>query len=85
LSCVGIDKLFRHLRSQIVTSSIDESAGFDDVIFNHISANAESNQKVFFDGQIYDAFSFIVELIEKASVDIKLIDNYVDIGTTKSA
>jgi len=52
-----------------------------DVIFNHISANAESNQKVFFDGQIYDAFSFIVELIEKASVDIKLIDNYVDIDT----
>ena len=52
-----------------------------EIIFNHISANGDNNQKVFFDGQIYDAFSFIVELIEKASNDIKLIDNYVDIDT----
>jgi DNA-binding PadR family transcriptional regulator len=51
------------------------------IIFNYISANDDNNQKVFFDGQIYDAFSFIVELIEKASIDIKLIDNYVDIDT----
>ena len=41
----------------------------------------EHHQKIFYDGQIYDAFSFIVELIEKASNDIKLIDNYVDIDT----
>jgi len=52
-----------------------------DVIFDHIVANEESNQKIFFNGQIYDAFSFIVELIEKANYDIKLIDNYVDIDT----
>ena len=52
-----------------------------DVIFNHISANGESNQKIFYNGQIYDAFSFIVELIEKANNDITLIDNYVDIDT----
>ena len=52
-----------------------------DIIFNHISSNGENHQKIFFDGQIYDAFSFIVELIEKANNDIKLIDNYVDIDT----
>ena len=52
-----------------------------DIIFNHISTNEENHQKIFFDGQIYDAFSFIIELIEKASNDIKLIDNYVDIDT----
>jgi len=52
-----------------------------DIIFDHVSTNGESNQKIFYDGQIYDAFSFIVELIKKASNDIKLIDNYVDIDT----
>jgi hypothetical protein len=52
-----------------------------DIIFNNISANEESNQKIFFNGQIYDAFSFIVELIKKARTDIKLIDTYVDIDT----
>jgi len=52
-----------------------------DVIFTHISANEENNQKIFFNGQIYDAFSFIVELIKKANNDIILIDNYVNIDT----
>ena len=31
--------------------------------------------------QIYDAFSFIVELIQKAKKEIILIDNYVDVHT----
>ena len=52
-----------------------------DFIFNHISEREESNQKVFYNGQIYDAFSFIVGLVEKANTDIKLVDNYVDIVT----
>lgn len=38
-------------------------------------------QKIFFNGQIYDAFSFLVDLIKKANTRITLIDNYVDINT----
>lgn len=50
-------------------------------IFEYISEHEESSQKIFFDGQIYDAFSLIVNLIQKADKDITLIDGYVDIGT----
>lgn len=50
-------------------------------IFEHISDHQEANQKVFFDGQIYDAFSLIVSLIQKADNEITLIDGYVDVGT----
>lgn len=50
-------------------------------IFEYISQHEESKQKVFFDGQIYDAFSLLVELISRAEQSIVLIDNYVDIGT----
>ncbi|NCE97874.1 ORF6N domain-containing protein [Emergencia sp. 1XD21-10] len=50
-------------------------------IFEYISEHEESNQKVFFDGQIYDAFSLIVSLIQKADKEITLIDGYVDVGT----
>lgn len=32
-------------------------------IFEYISEHEKSNQKIFFDGQIYDAFSLIVSLI----------------------
>lgn len=50
-------------------------------IFEYISEHEESSQKVFFDGQIYDAFSLIVSLIQKAKKEITLIDGYVDVGT----
>lgn len=49
-------------------------------VFNYIATNTEVKQNIFFDGQIYDAFSFIVELIGKAKKEIVLIDNYVDIN-----
>lgn len=50
-------------------------------IFNYISDHEEDNQKIFFEGQIYDAFSLIVNLIQKAKKNIKLVDGYVDINT----
>ena len=50
-------------------------------IFEYISEHEEASQKVFFDGQIYDAFSLIVSLIQKAEKEITLIDGYVDVGT----
>ncbi len=52
-----------------------------DKIFDYISEHEESSQKIFFDGQIYDAFSILVDLISKAKKKIVLVDNYVDVGT----
>ena len=50
-------------------------------VFNYIATNIEIKQNIFFNGQIYDAFSFIVGLIQKAKKEIILIDNYVDLNT----
>lgn len=50
-------------------------------IFDYISEHEEDRQKIFFDGQIYDAFSLLVSIVEKAQKSIVLIDNYIDIGT----
>lgn len=36
---------------------------------------------MFFEGQIYDAFSLIANVMKKADSDLILIDNYVDINT----
>lgn len=52
-----------------------------DKIFHYISEHEESSQKVFFDGQIYDAFSLLVDLVSKAEKKLVLVDNYVDVGT----
>ena len=52
-----------------------------DKVFRYIDDHAESQQKIFFDGQIYDAFSLLVSLIQKAEREIALIDGYVDVNT----
>ena len=52
-----------------------------DQIFAYISEHEEVGQKIFFDGQIYDAFSLLVSLVGKAEKSIVLIDNYIDVGT----
>ncbi|NLM07111.1 MAG: ORF6N domain-containing protein [Tissierellia bacterium] len=50
-------------------------------VFNYITSNVEVKQNIFFNGQIYDAFSFIIRLIQKARTELILIDNYVDFNT----
>ena len=42
-----------------------------DKVFQYIEDHAESEQKIFFDGQIYDAFSLITSIIQKAQKEIK--------------
>ncbi len=42
------------------------------------SKKDEFKQKIFFDGQIYDAYSLIVDIIKRAKSKILIIDNYVD-------
>ncbi len=52
-----------------------------DKVFQYISEHEEVSQKIFFEGQIYDAFSLLTDLVSKAEKELILIDNYVDIGT----
>jgi hypothetical protein len=50
-----------------------------DQVFAKLEEKTESNnQCIFFDGQIYDAYEFICDLIRRATKRIVLIDNYVD-------
>lgn len=50
-------------------------------IFEYMAEHEESNQKIFYDGQIFDAFSFLAELIGQAKKEIVLIDGYIDVIT----
>ncbi|MDD3171919.1 MAG: ORF6N domain-containing protein [Bacilli bacterium] len=48
-------------------------------IFDALDNKEKSKtQGIFFDGQIYDAYSFVIDLIRKAEKEIILIDGYVD-------
>ena len=47
-------------------------------IFNALEDKTLPNKGIFFDGQVFDAYKFISELIKSAKESIILIDNYVD-------
>jgi len=63
----------RHLNHEIKTDERFEK------VFSALEANDPTpNQGVFFNGQIFDAYVFINDLIRQAQKSIVLIDNYVD-------
>ncbi len=43
-----------------------------------IQANLPPNQGIFFNGQVFDAYAFVSDLIRSAKKSIILIDNYID-------
>lgn len=47
-------------------------------IFELLENKENIKQKIFFEGQIWDAYSLIIKLIKKAQEKILIIDNYID-------
>ncbi|MCI9110668.1 MAG: ORF6N domain-containing protein [Bacilli bacterium] len=49
-----------------------------DILFNKLDEKREIKEKLFYDGQIYDAYSLLINIIMKAKEKIIIIDNYID-------
>ena len=49
-----------------------------DEVFKRLDADIPPMQGIFYDGQVFDAYRFVSDLIRKAKQSIVLIDNYVD-------
>lgn len=58
---------------------LEHDKKFDDV-FNELQKDEKSEfkQKIFFEGQIYDAYHLLIDIIKQAKEKILIIDNYVD-------
>ena len=58
---------------------LEHDKKFDEV-FNELQRNRNKGfkQNIFFEGQIWDAYNLIIDLIKKAEKKITIIDNYVD-------
>lgn len=52
-------------------------------IFNALQKDENFKQKIFFEGQIYDAYSLIIDIIKRANKKIVVIDNYIDDSVLK--
>jgi len=60
--------------SNIETKLIDYDNNFKE-LFNKFETKTNH---LFYEGQIYDAYSLMLDIINSSSEDIKIIDNYVD-------
>ena len=71
-----------------VSSSLIEQSYINDLVFEHeerlkivedtFSDFREKNNHLFFKGQIYDAYSLLIDIFNKSEKEIFLIDNYID-------
>lgn len=52
-------------------------------VFEQLQHEENIKQKIFFEGQIYDAYSLIIDIIKKANKKILIIDNYIDESVLK--
>lgn len=69
-------QLFQRL-SNIEYHQIETDHRIDEV-FKQLNANTQPQQGIFFDGQVFDAYRYISNLVRKAKKSIVLVDNYVD-------
>lgn len=61
--------------SNIETKLIDYDNSFKE-IFNKFKT--KNNNHLFYEGQIYDAYSLMLDIINTSNSNIKIIDNYID-------
>ena len=54
-----------------------------DLVFDKLQEKQLENQRIFYDGQIYDAYSLIIDIIKRAESKITIIDNYIDDSVLK--
>ena len=67
-----------HKINMLETKQIETDKKLDKVFKALESKNTIPKQGIFFDGQIFDAYKFVSDIIRTAKKSIVLIDNYVD-------
>jgi hypothetical protein len=68
--------LFQRL-DKVELKQIEADQKFE-TIFKALESKELPEKGIFFDGQIYDAYTFVANLIRKAEKSLILIDNYID-------
>ena len=69
-------QVFQRLNS-LEHHQIETDKRVDDV-FRRLEAGQQPQQGIFFDGQVFDAYHFVCDLVRTAKNSIVLFDNYID-------
>jgi hypothetical protein len=61
-----------------IEDNVHELIGRVNEIDLQIKTNLPPKQGIFFDGQVFDAYAFVTDIVKQARQSIILIDNYID-------
>lgn len=67
-----------HRLDKIELKQLEADQKFEEIFKAMESDKLHSEKGIFYDGQIFDAYTFISDIIRSAKISIILIDNYVD-------
>ena len=74
---LGNSGLFQRL-DKVETKQIEADQKFEQIFKALENKEQQPEKGIFFEGQIYDAYTFIADIIKKAEKSIVIIDNYID-------
>ena len=74
---IGNASLFHRL-DKIELKQLESDQKFEDIFKALESGKLHSEKGIFYNGQIFDAYTFVADIIRSAKSSIILIDNYVD-------
>lgn len=75
---IGNNLSLLQLSQDFKQHKLETDSKFEQVFKALEAPEIEPNQGIFFNGQTYDAYDFINQLIKKAKTQIVVIDNYID-------
>jgi len=74
---LGNAALFQRL-DKIELKQLDADQKFEQIFKALEQKNTEPTQGIFYNGQVFDAYTFVADLVRKAQKSIYVIDNYID-------
>ncbi|MCO5230398.1 MAG: ORF6N domain-containing protein [Chitinophagales bacterium] len=74
---IGQETIQQLRLSNIENKLVEHDQKFNQ-LFNALEKNELPQKGIFFDGQVFDAYHFVADLVRKANSSIILIDNYLD-------
>ena len=70
-------------KTDYIESALKKHDNKIEELFNKFERKEDLKSKLFFDGEIYDAYELIIEIIKSANKSIIIIDNYIDYSILK--
>lgn len=75
---VDYNKVFLYRDLSLLEEKVDNNTKKINELFKHFNSKIVPKNYLFFEGQIYDAYSLLIDIFSVAKKEVIIVDNYVD-------